>query len=140
MAEELQSDELASHLMGDLADFHVLGGELDTAFELRGQGYQRAKMLSANERSADRHWLAMAMVRVKQSRHAEAMQMGVHLWSTMSQRVRSANNDAYREEIAAELLLALEKARETVPNFTEPPEAVEWRRVVADKDSQVRRR
>ena len=132
MARRLQSDDLISLVMGDLAEHMTQAGELEGAYGMSEECYNRVKTLGANQRRADWHWLAMTTIRIKQGRLHDATEMEGQLWNKVKSLPESVGNMAYQKDVAKDLLRCWLQTQSLDPSFPEPALVAEWRRVAGE--------
>lgn len=126
LAEEMGNERLITRTLRDLSDFNHTAGNLEAAYNIKHQSYQRIRSFGANRRDGELELREMCDIRLEQNRAAEGLKIGIDLWAEIQTRPESKEDVAHLGEVAASILDCYAALKAAQPTTPEPQGLAEW--------------
>lgn len=137
LAQEINNDTFIINSLRDLSDIHYGAGNLDMAYELKRQCYQRVRQFGANLRDGEQDLREMCGILIKQNRPKDAIKLGTELWAELKARPDSKQDVTHLGHVAKSLLDCYMTLKTAYPETSVPHELAEWKTSVeASKGSK----
>jgi serine/threonine protein kinase/tetratricopeptide (TPR) repeat protein len=131
IATQMENEQMIIRAMRDLGDFYRDAGDLDLAFEIKRQSYERIRKGGANLRDSEHDLQEMCNIRMEQGRPEDALKVGLQLWADVQSRPESRHDVAHLGEIAESILKSYTALQSGSQTAAEPEQLAAWKAAVA---------